>query len=54
MAKSKPLNSNETKIIIFLTKSKKISKIFYFRLSGKKIEIVKQTIYLGIYLDHLN
>ena len=45
------LNLNKTEIILFRSKNKKISKKLNFRVSGQKIEPVKQTKYLGIYLD---
>ena len=44
------LNSNKTEVILFNLNIKKIKKI-NFRISGQKIEPVKQTKYLGIYLD---
>ena len=44
------LNSNKTEIILFQPKNKKNSKKF-FRVSGQKIEPVKQIKYLGIHLD---
>ena len=45
------LNSNKTEIILFQPKNTKKSKKFNFRVTDQKIEPVKQTKYLGIYLD---
>ena len=45
------LNTNKTEIILFWTKNKKITKNLNFRISGQKIDTIKQTKYLGIYLD---
>ena len=45
------LNSNKTEIILFQPKNKKNSKKLNFRVSGQKIEPVKQTKYFGINLD---
>ena len=38
-------------MIPFCPKTKAITKHLNFRISGQKINIVKQTKYLGIYLD---
>ena len=52
MAKSKQnLSQCKIKIILFWTKAKNITKSLNFRISGQKINPVKQTKYLGIYLD---
>ena len=45
------LNTNKTKFILFRTKNKKITKNPNLRISGQKIDTLKQTKYLGIYLD---
>ena len=45
------LNISKTKIIFFRPKTKTITKHLNFRISGQKVNIVKQTKYLGIYLD---
>ena len=45
------LNASKTEIILFYPKTKTITKHLNFRISGQKINIVKQTKYLGIYLD---
>ena len=44
------LNASKTEIILFYPKTKTITKHLNFRVSGQKINIVKQTKYLGIYL----
>ena len=44
-------NGSKTEIILFLPKTKTITKHFNFGISGQKINIVKQTKYQGIYLD---
>ena len=46
-----PLNTNKTEIILFRTKNKKITKNLNFRISGQKVDTIKQTKYLRIYLD---
>ena len=45
------MNASKTEIILFRTKTKTITKHLNFRISGQKVNIVKQTKYLGIYLD---
>ena len=53
MVKSKQ-NFTECKydrIILYGPKTKTITKHLNFRISGQNINIVKQTKYLGIYLD---
>ena len=45
------LNTNKTEFILFRTKNKKITKNPNLRISGQKIDTLKQTKYLGIYLD---
>ena len=45
------LNTSKTEFILFQTKNKKIAKNLNFRISGQKIDTVKQTKYLSIYLD---
>ena len=45
------LNASKTEIILFHPKTKAITKHLNFRISGQKINIVKQTKYQGIYLD---
>ena len=45
------LNAIKTEIILFHLKTKTITKHLNFRISGQKINIVKQMKYLGIYLD---
>ena len=45
------LNTSKTEIILFQTKNKKITKNLNFRISGQKIDTIKQTEYLGKYLD---
>ena len=45
------LNTNRTEIVLFLKKKKKITKNRNFRISGQKIDTIKQTKCLGIYLD---
>ena len=45
------LNTNKTEIILFRKKNKNITKNRNFRTSGQKIDRVKQTKYLGIFLD---
>ena len=45
------LNTSKTEIILFQTKNKKITKNLNFRISGQKIDTIKQTKYLGEYLD---
>ena len=45
------LNTNKTELIIFRPKNKSITKQLNFRISGQKINEVKKTKYLGIYLD---
>ena len=45
------LNASKTEIILFRPKTKTITKHLNFRISGQKVNIVKQTKYLGIYLD---
>ena len=44
-------SSEQTEIISFRTKNKKITKNLNFRISGEKIDTIKQTKYLGISLD---
>ena len=44
------LNAIKTEIILFRPKTK-TTKHPNFRISGQKVNIVKQTKYLGIYLD---
>ena len=47
-------NASKTEIILFRPKIKTITKHLNFRISGQKVNIVKQTKYLGIYLnEHL-
>ena len=47
-------NASNTEIILFRPKIKTITKHLNFRISGQKVNIVKQTKYLGIYLnEHL-
>ena len=45
------LNASKTEIILFRPKTKTITKHLNFRINGQKVNIVKQTKYLGIYLD---
>ena len=45
------VNASKTEIILFRPKTKTTTKHLNFRISGQKINIVKQTKYLGIYLD---
>ena len=45
------LNASKTEIILFRPNTKTITKHLNFRISGQKVNIVKQTKYLGIYLD---
>ena len=45
------LNASKTEVILFRPKTKTITKHLNFRISGQKINTVKQTKYLGIYLD---
>ena len=45
------LNVSKTEIILFHPKTKTITKHLNFRKSWQKVNIVKQTKYLGIYLD---
>ena len=45
------LNANKTELIIFRPENKSITKQLNFRISGQKINEVKKTKYLGIYLD---
>ena len=45
------LNASKTELIIFRPKNKSITKHLNFRISGQKINEVKKTKYLGIYLD---
>ena len=45
------MNASKTEIILFRPKTKTITKHLNFRISGQKVNIVKQTKYLGIYLD---
>ena len=45
------LNTSKTEIILLWTKNKKITKKLNFRISGQKVDTIKQTKYLGIYLD---
>ena len=45
------LNASKTELIIFRPKNKIITKHLNFRISGQKINEVKKTKYLGIYLD---
>ena len=45
------LNANKTELIISRPKNKSITKQLNFRISGQKINEVKKTKYLGIYLD---
>ena len=45
------LNVNKTEIIIFRSRTNKLSKNMNFRISGQKIEVTQQTKYLGIILD---
>ena len=45
------LNAGKTEIILFRPKGKNITKNLNFRISGQKINPIKQTKYLGIYLD---
>ena len=44
------LNTNRTEIVLFLKKNN-ITKNCNFRISGQKIDSIKQTKCLGIYLD---
>ena len=45
------LNADKTEIILFRPKGKSITKNLNFRISGQKINHIKQTKYPGIYLD---
>ena len=45
------LNTSKTEILLFLTKNKRITKNLSFRISGQKVDTVKQTKFLCIYLD---
>ena len=45
------LNAGKTKIILFQPKAKNITKNLNFKISGQKINPVKQTKYLGMYRD---
>ena len=45
------LNAGKTEIILFRPKGKNITKNFNFRIIGQKINPIKQTKYLVIYLD---
>ena len=45
------LNANKTKLTIFRPKNKSITKHLNFTISGQKLNKVKKTKYLGIYLD---
>ena len=45
------LNASKIETILFRPKTKTITKHLNFRISGQKVNIVKQTKYLGIYLD---
>ena len=45
------LNTSKMEIILFVTKNKKITKNFNFRISGQKVYTIKQTEYPGKYLD---
>ena len=45
------LNAKKTELIIFRPKNKSINKQLNFRISGQKINEVKKTKHLGIYLD---
>ena len=45
------LNTSKTEIILFRRKNKKITKNLNFRISGQKIDTIKQAKYLAVYLD---
>ena len=45
------LNEAKTEIILFHPKGKNITKNLNFRISAQKINPVKQSKYLGIYVD---
>ena len=45
------LNTDKTEIVIFRSKTNKITKKLNFRISGKKIDPTTHLKYLGIYLD---
>ena len=45
------LNASKTEITLFRPKTKTMTKHLNFRISGQKINIVKQTKYVGIFLD---
>ena len=45
------LNSSKTELILFRAKHKNITKNMNFRISGKKINIICKTKYLGLILD---
>ena len=45
------LTVSKTEIILFLPKGKNITKYLNFRISAQKVNPVKQTKYLDIYLD---
>ena len=45
------LNTSKMEVILFGTKNKKITKDLNFRISGQKVDTIKQTEYPGKYLD---
>ena len=45
------LNTGKMKIVLFRMKNKKIIKNLIFRIIRQKIDTIKQTKYLGLYLD---
>lgn len=45
------LNTGKPKLILFRPKSKNVTKNLTFRISGEKINLLKQTKYLCRYLD---
>ena len=46
------LNASKTKIILFQTKTKNVTKKFDFRLSGQKINLTEQVKHLGLFINN--
>ena len=45
------MNASKTELSFSVQKTKKITNHLNFRINGQKVNIVKETKYLGIYLD---